>query len=143
MINNIICGWKHKALGLLLVRLALGGAFLYHGYGKLMDMEGTISFFSSLGFNSFLAYVVAIVETVGGIAIILGVGTGLAGILLAIVMVVAILKVKLPNGGITKAEIDLVLLALSLGIIFTGPGKYSLHDKFCKNCNCLPETPKV
>lgn len=145
MVNNILCGWKNKSLGLLLLRLTLGSIFIVHGVQKFMDIESTIGFFSKIGIPSFFAYVVAFVETFGGLAVVLGIFTGLSGILLAIVMVVALITVKF-NLGFFRYEIDLALLGSALAIIFTGPGHYSIHNKICKSCkvcvNCHTCTPE-
>ena len=42
-------------------------------------ISGTVGWFASMGLPGFLAYVVAIIELVGGIAMILGVGTRIVG----------------------------------------------------------------
>lgn len=122
-------------LGLLIVRLAVGIIFVAHGWAKLQGIEGTIAFFGKLGFAPFLAYLVALVELLGGIAFIVGFGTFLSGMALAIVMLVAIITVKwkmLSLMGPGGFEFELVLFAVTLGIALTGPGKYRLF----KRCNC-------
>jgi uncharacterized membrane protein YphA (DoxX/SURF4 family) len=97
-------------------------------------MEGTIGFFGSLGFDPMWAYVVAYVEFIGGIAIALGAATRLFGSLFAIIMVVAIYAVHFKNGFNNMGggyEFNLLLLACSIAIALIGPGKMSLHKKFC------------
>lgn len=120
-------------LGLLVIRLALGVIFVAHGWQKFGDMEGTIAFFSSIGFAPFFAYLVSAVEFLGGLAMVLGVWTHLAGLLLAIVMLVAILLLKGKSGLLGGYEFDLMLLASALGISMLGPGKHVMkaktHDK--------------
>ena len=132
MINPI-----NTKLGLLILRITLGGIFLSHGIGKLSNMEQTVAFFGTIGFSAFLAWFVALVETIGGAAVILGIGTRMAASLLAIIMVVSIICVK-GKMGFAKAEIDIVLLGLSLGVALLGCGKYSLcsicHKKECSTC---------
>lgn len=120
---------KHNIhVGLLIMRIALGSIFITHGIQKLQNMEETIGFFTSIGIPApqFFAYVVALIETFGGIAIILGIFTEIVGLLLAIIMIVAIIQVKFPLGGFTKAELEIALLALAFGLSFTGAGSYSL-----------------
>lgn len=131
--------FKHKItrpdLGLFVMRLVLGVIFVAHGWSKLQNMDGTIQFFSSLGLGAFFAYAVALIEFLGGLSMILGVGTALFGVLIAIVMIGAIVFVKGKTGGLTGPggfELDLGLLAMSLGIAMSGPGKYRVGKK----CNC-------
>ncbi len=113
-------------VALLLLRLALGAVFVAHGWQKLGNMDGTISFFASIGFPAFLAYLVALVEFLGGIAVLLGVYLTYAGTLLAIVMLVAIVVVKSSKGFVGGFEFDVVLLALALAIPALGAGKYAV-----------------
>jgi uncharacterized membrane protein YphA (DoxX/SURF4 family) len=129
----------NPGFGLMLVRIAAGAVFLAHGIAKLQNMEGTIAFFGMLGLASFWAYVVAIVETVGGVALILGFFTGVMGMLLAVTMVVAIFIVKLKVGFIVPGgyEIDLMLLAASLSVALAGPGKWALGRRMCGCDNCM------
>lgn len=139
--------YTHKSAGLFIIRLVLGAIFLMHGIQKLQHMDMTVGFFNQIGFAAFWAWVVAIVETLAGVMMVLGFWTGIAGLLLAIVMLVAMVKVKLPMGGIQAAEIDLMLLASSLGIALTGPGRWALcRSKKCSTCTscttCDCETPK-
>ncbi len=112
-------------VGLLLMRLALGGVFAVHGWAKLQNLEGTAGFFGSLGLPGELAYLVAVVEFFGGIAVILGLWTHWLGKALALIMVGAILFAKWPKGGWNASELELALFALALGITMLGPGKYT------------------
>ncbi len=129
----------NKNFGLLLIRIALGLVFVYHGWGKVDNMEATIGFFGSIGLAPFWAYITAWVELLGGLLLILGICVREAGALLTIVMLTAIFKVHLANGfgGNGGYEFQLVLLLASLAMVFTGAGKYALlKDKMCANCNC-------
>jgi putative oxidoreductase len=70
-----------------------------------------------------------VVEVVGGLLMLLGVATDIAGVLFAIDMLGAITFVhgakgfSAGNGGF---EFPMVLLALALGVALAGPGKYSV-----------------
>lgn len=110
---------------LLLVRVGLALVFIAHGWAKFSDMEGTIGFFASIGLASFFAYLVAAVELLGGIAMLLGVCTGVAGILLAVTMVGAIGLVKSGAGFIGGYEFDILLFLSSIAIAIAGAGKYT------------------
>lgn len=126
-----------RSTGLLLVRLAAGIIFVYHGYMKLSDMTSTIAFFASLGLGAFFAYLVALVEFAGGISLIIGYGARYFATALAITMVFSIILVK-SKIGFTASEIDIMLLATMLAIVFSGCGKYSvcamMHHKKCMPC---------
>ncbi len=113
---------------MFLLRLAVGVIFVAHGWSKFANMEQTIGFFGQLGMPSVFAYLVAAIELLGGLALVIGLYTDLAALLLAIVMVVAIVYVKMATlkvGLMGGYEFDIVLLASNLAIMFVGPGKYA------------------
>ena len=119
---------KNHDLGLLLLRIAIGAVFIAHGWGKFAQMDGTIAFFATIGFPAIIAYLVAAVELLGGVALVIGLWTDLVTLLFSIVMVVAIVYVKMGKFGlgfVDGYEFDLVLLAGSLPVMFVGPGKYT------------------
>lgn len=135
-------------LGLLVLRLTLGSVFLVHGIQKLSNMEMTIGFFGTLGFSVFMTWVVALIEAVGGAAVIFGIGTKMWSSLFAIIMLVVITTVK--NGkGFSAMELDIVLLGLALGVGLIGCGKWAVchlgHKGTCSmngdhcGCDCIDE----
>ena len=77
------CFCCDKSVGLLIIRLAAGLIFLVHGISKLSDMESTMMFFGSMGLGAFFAWLVAIVETLGGAMLVLGIFTRKAAAMLA------------------------------------------------------------
>ncbi|MFD2922465.1 DoxX family protein [Halobacillus naozhouensis] len=115
-----------QEVGGLVLRLTLGVIFFFHGFAKFQGgIENTVGMFADLGLPGFLAYVVAFTELIGGVALILGLGTRIVSALLAIIMVVAIIKVKLANGllGGGQAagfEFDLALFAMSIYLLLNG-----------------------
>ena len=116
--------------GLFLLRLSVGIIFVYQGWAKLTNMEGTIGFFTSLNLPAaaFLAYLVAFVEFLGGIAVLLGVWTRFAAKLLAIIMVVAFLTVGL-KGGFKASQIMIALLGSTSAIALLGGGSWQWMAK--------------
>lgn len=84
-----------------------------HGVAKFQGGIGNIAgWFQSIGIPGSMAYVVATIELVGGIALILGLGTRIVSAILAIILLIATFKVKLAvgflgNGQMAGYELDL------------------------------------
>ncbi|MDN9011407.1 DoxX family protein [Brevibacillus laterosporus] len=110
-----------QQLGALILRVVLGLTFLLHGLDKFQGgIENIVGFFESIGLPGFLAYVVGTIELVGGILLILGLGTRIISFLLMVIMVGATLKVKLAAGFIGGYELDLALFAMALYLALSG-----------------------
>ena len=116
--------------GTIPLRLALGLIFMAHGWAKLTGPLGTPEGFNvdSLGwpYPVFWAWVVALVETFGGLLVIVGLFTRVAAFLIACVMVVAILKVKLALRFVGGFEFDFALLMIAFALVITGAGRLSV-----------------
>lgn len=125
--------YQNPDLGLLLVRVALGLVFIVHGWQKVSNLTGTVGFFGSIGLPAFLAYVVAAIEFLGGLAILLGIWTRVVGVLLAAVMVGAIVTLKFKAGFSGGYEFDLTLLLIALAMSFSGPGRYAISRSGLKS----------
>ncbi|MGI8597604.1 MAG: DoxX family protein [Thermoleophilaceae bacterium] len=120
----------------LVLRVITGVIMAAHGYSKLVSgPSGFAETLSGLGVPAagFMAWVVVLVELAGGIALVLGVVTRLAGLLITVDLVVAILLVKLNKGLIASMdspgagyELDLALIAGALALVLMGPGPVSL-----------------
>ncbi|WP_398476608.1 DoxX family protein [Tardiphaga sp.] len=84
----------------LILRLSLGILFLAHAGLKffVFTPAGTAKFFGSLGLPPELAYLIIAVETVGAIALILGLWTRISAVLLIPVLLGAIVTVHGPAG---------------------------------------------
>lgn len=117
-------------LGILILRVVLGVAFIAHGYSKFAvnGIDGVAGFFMSIGIPAALlmAWIVSLVELLGGIALLLGVGTRLAAFLLSIVMIVAIFTAKPPSGFLGGYELDVVILGGLVALLLGGAGKYAV-----------------
>jgi len=131
------------SLALLAIRVGLGVIFIAHGGQKLFGwfggpgLSGTVQFFGqSLGIPPFFTVLAAFTEFFGGIAVLVGALTRLAALGLALVMVVAALKVHLPYGffmnwantpGVGHGiEMNLALFAMAVGLLLSGGGSFSL-----------------
>ncbi len=122
-------------LGLLLLRLAIGGIVLAHGlqkFGQLggPGLQGIAGFFGSLGFRPASAWagLVGLVETVGAGLLILGLLTPLVGLLIAADLLVAIVVVHWPRFWAQDSglEFPLPIAAGALALALVGPGAWSL-----------------
>jgi uncharacterized membrane protein YphA (DoxX/SURF4 family) len=117
-------------MGALLLRVVLGITFFVHGVSKLQGgIENTAGWFSSIGIPGILAYVVAGIEIIGGVALIVGLGTRIVSALMAFIMVGAIVKVKIGAGFMGGYELDLVLMVIAIYLAMNGSSMISLDSK--------------
>ncbi len=129
-----------SAVGPLILRLALGIIFLVHGRFKLQPTarQGVVQvagWLKQIGVPLPLlaAWSVVLLETVGALLLILGLGTRILGILFAAEMLVVIVTVKrgamkmpfMAQQG-TGWELDFAVLAGALSLVFTGAGALAL-----------------
>lgn len=115
----------------LILRIALGLVMANHGWSKFGNMEGTTGFFTSLGIPAagVMAWVVTLVELVGGICVVLGLATRFWTLLMAFVALVAIVMAKMKDGlWVANYELELMVLAASLLMATRGPGAPSLDE---------------
>lgn len=110
--------------GILIVRILLGGLMFLHGLQKFTNgIGGTVQFFDSLGIPGFMAYVVAVIELVGGLALVFGMLVPYVSALFVVVLAVAIVTVKFSSGFLGGYEPEFVLLVLSVVTLITGSFK--------------------
>jgi putative oxidoreductase len=119
---------------LLVLRVVLGIIMLYHGWPKVTDLGGTIEGFTGLGvpLPALAAIFSTVAEVGGGLLILLGVLTDIAGLLFAVDMLGAITFAhakhgfSVADGGV---EWPLALLAMAIAISLAGPGRFSVGGK--------------
>jgi len=117
-----------QPLGLLVFRVALGVIFLTHGYPKLTRSAAAMQgMFVQHGLPAQLVYVAGVLETFGGILLILGLFTRPVALLLAIEMAVAIVKVHSGHGimALREYEFPLALGTACLALATVGAGVLS------------------
>jgi putative oxidoreductase len=124
---------KLAFLGPTLARLAVGVVFLQTGWGKLHDLEKVRNFFTTLHIPApgFQATLVACTEFVGGLMVLVGLGTRVAAAPLAFTMVVAILTAKRGDiGGFSDLVgfAEFSYLAMFVWLAVAGPGPISLDN---------------
>ncbi len=133
-----------RSVVLFLARLALAAVFMYHGAGKLFNFKnqggiaGTTAFFKFEGIPAphLFAYVGGIAEFFGGLLLLVGLAVPLAGLALAIDMLLALsvatvnigmLNKALPGGIVADGmQINLALGATALLLAALGGGRYSI-----------------
>ncbi len=118
----------------VVTRIAFGQAFALTGWGKLNNLDKITSYFESLGipFASLQAPMIGAFELVGGILLILGLGTRFAAMVLLSTMVVALLTAhgsdiaaafRLDKGFDEVAPVP--YLVAMLWLLAKGPGRIS------------------
>jgi len=127
-------------IGQVILRVVIGFIFFMHGLVKFQGGIGyTAAYFGSIGIPEFMAYVVGIIELVGGIALILGFGSRIVSALFALIMLGAIFTAKLSAGLLGNEqmpgyELELALLAISIYFVLARRIYLSLDNKvFGKN----------
>lgn len=122
-------------IGLLILRLSIGGLMLFHGYHKLISgIDGIVKMISETGLPGSLAYTVFIGELIAPLFMIVGYRTRIASLFIASTMVVAIFLghpndfFKLGEHGNWALEINGLYLFGSLSILLLGGGKFALSS---------------
>ena len=119
--------------GLLVTRVILGVVLVAHGWQKFTEwgIAGTTASFQQMGIPAppVSALIASIVELGGGVLLILGLFTTVAGILVALNMLGAVLFVHAPHGVFVAGngwELVAVIGLASLVFALVGPGRISL-----------------
>ena len=134
------------------LRLIVGYGFMQHGYAKLArGPEHFAVILHALGTPApdLLATATIAVELLGGLAVLLGLFIPLASVPMAVVLLVAIITVHLPNGfssikllsvdaagahfGQPGYETDLLYLAALAALVLGGSGPLSLDRLLLRN----------
>ncbi len=123
---------KHRDLGLLILRLGIGFAFMAHGYPKVMGgpekwalIGGAVKSIGIDSFPVFWGFMAAISEFFGGALLAVGLFTRPACFLLLSTMCVATAMHLGKGDPFVKYSHALEVGILFLSLIFIGPGKYS------------------
>ena len=118
-------------LALLILRVVLGIIMIYHGWPKVTNLGGTIEAMAGMGVPApaVAAIFATVAEVVGGLLMVLGAFTDIAGLMFAIDMLGAITFVHAKNGfSVAKGGMEwpLLLVAAALAIALAGPGRYAV-----------------
>jgi putative oxidoreductase len=136
------------------LRLIVGVGFMQHGFAKMSRGPDTFAaILHALGVPAphFTAWVSILTELLGGLAVLVGAFVTLASVPMAMLLLVAIFTVHLPNGfssvkliAVTAAgaqfgpvgyEVDLLYLACLAGLVLGGAGPFALGALLQKRGN--------
>lgn len=127
--------WKMSSVfsyGLLPIRIMAGTVFIAHGIPKFYDISGGYGFFQSINLPPELFLPIALLEVIGGLAILFGILTRIASSLFIIEMIGAIVTAKLSRGFIGGYEFELLLISICITLVILGPGKISIENYILK-----------
>ncbi|WP_439695069.1 DoxX family protein [Mucilaginibacter sp. AW1-7] len=127
---------NYKNFGLLIIRVGLGVMFIYHGYPKLMggpkewtELGGSMKYIGIHFLPMVWGLLAAVTELLGGFLLIIGLAFRPVCILLFINLVIAALMHLRTGGGLGDAAHAIEDAIVFAGLIFIGPGKYSVDKK--------------
>jgi putative oxidoreductase len=140
-LNTILA--TNNSFSQLALRLPLGIIFAAHGAQKLFGwfggygLEGTGQWMASIGLEPgvLMAALSGSAEFFGGVALIIGLLTRPAALVLAVTMLVAIFSVHINNGLFMSNngyEFGLALLAGTVSLLISGAGRASVDKLLAK-----------
>ena len=124
-----------------ILRVTLGGVILAHGLQKVFGwfggygIDGTMSFFASIGMPAPLGALVILSDFVGSLLLVVGLATRFSAAAAGLVMAGAVLLVHLPNGFFMNwggaphgegYEFHLLAMAMAVSLVIACGGRRSL-----------------
>ena len=131
--------WTNPNIGILILRITVGGLLLLHGIHKISDgIEKQIQLLSSNGIPGQLMYFVYISEIVAPVLLIMGVFTRISALTIVVTMITIIYVIPAPlfgldNHGASVIESQLFYLFIPVALFFTGPGRYRFKNTGAKH----------
>ena len=116
----------------LLLRVGLGVMFLAHGLMKFITftLPGTATFFESVGFPGWTAYIVSPAEVLAGVALIVGFRTRLVALLSLPILLGSIIPHAGAGWSFSNAgggwEYPVYLVASAVVVALLGGGRYAV-----------------
>jgi putative oxidoreductase len=119
--------------GLLIMRAGLGVMMVLHGYPKLiggpdkwLKLGGNMADLGITFYPVFWGFMAAVSEALGGVLVALGLAFRPACLFLMLTMAMASFVHLSGGDGIMDASHALELGFVFLGLLFVGPGRYSM-----------------
>lgn len=135
-----------KPIGLLFLRVALGVIFIFHGYPKLFSgTQQMMGFFQHIGLPGYFVFVAGVFEFFGGLLLIIGLFTRLAGLLLTGEMLVAMWKAHglfAHPAAVDNYQFPLACCAGAFALATIGAGVISLDQILFRNRGKSPRKAK-
>lgn len=127
---------KYRNSGILIIRIGFGIMMMLHGYPKLLGgaekWEAVGSSMKYLGITfapTIWGLLAAATETFGGFLIFIGLAFRPVCVLLTFTMIVAATMYLKSSANYMDASQAIEVGFVFLGLIFIGPGKYSIDKK--------------
>lgn len=130
--SSYLPGPHQHNIALLLLRIASGLVFIYHGSAILFGSfggPGPQQFAAGMHAPAVVGYLVGLAQFAGGLAVLTGIFFRIGAACIVVVMLGAILLVHLPHGfnvGKGGMEYALTQLLVAAALLLTGPGAFSL-----------------
>ena len=125
----------HPGWGITAVRVMMAIVVMVAGYQKLTGGIGGVAvFFGSAGIPApdIMAPFIVALELLGGILLLIGLGTRWLGLLYVAEFLVASFVVVLPRSGWSAGRLELMLVAAGLTFFLAGGGKASVDEFLAK-----------
>ena len=129
---------NRTGFSLALLRVVTGIIFMAHGWPKILGgVPETAAFFGQLGIPAptAAAWLIALLESLGGLALLLGILVTPFALLLALHMLTGIVLVHSKIGfyvlgpGQGGMEFNLILIAALITLVLQGPGSWALRGR--------------
>ncbi|MGI9271223.1 MAG: DoxX family protein [Woeseiaceae bacterium] len=133
MNNNNKKFWADADIGVLIIRLTLGGLLILHGIHKVQTgLDDQMGLLAAKGIPTFFMYLVYISEIVAPVLIILGIFTRLSAASIVVTLLVVLYVAPFPlmamgPHGEWAIEIQIFYLFIPLALFFMGPGRFSVR----------------
>ena len=134
--DQIAANWQDFLL--LVGRVLLGLVFFIYGWEQILDLSKFAATFPNRGLASWMAYIAGPVDFIGGAALLLGIGTRYAALVMSLFALIAAFSshrywsVVPAQHGNQRAHFwkDIAIMGGCLALFVTAGGRFSLNSMF-------------